>query len=160
MPSFDTVSDLDEHEVRNAVDQANREISTRFDFKGSNAKLELQDKEIKMTCQSEFQLQQMMPILHTKLVKRGIDIKCLESGKVETALNQARQTVTLRQGIDTVLAKKIVKLFKESKLKVQASIQGEKVRITGKKRDDLQQAIALLKETDFDVPLQYENFRD
>lgn len=160
MPSFDVVSELDMHEVTNAVDQANREITTRYDFKGSNARFELSDNVVTMKAPSDFQLKQMLEILSLKLSKRGIDIGCLEAGEPQIALNEARQAVTLRHGLDSELAKKIQKKLKESKLKVQAAIQGEQVRVNGKKRDDLQEAIALLKETDMGLPLQYVNFRD
>ena len=160
MPSFDVVSELDMHEVANALDQANREVSTRFDFKGSNARYEQKDSDVVLHAQVEFQLQQMLDILQTKLVKRGVDIACLEVKEPEVSGKEARQTVILRQGIDTELAKQIVKLVKESKLKVQAAIQGDKVRITGKKRDDLQEAIALLRRAKLTLPLQYDNFRD
>ena len=160
MPSFDVVSEVDMHEVTNAVDQANREVTNRFDFKGSGAKFEQEDGVIRLRAQVEFQLQQMMDILRQKLAKRGIDVACMDVGEVEESGSEARQTVTLRQGIDSTLAKKIVRLVKDSKMKVQAAIQGDKVRISGKKRDDLQAAIALLKDADIDLPLQYENFRD
>ena len=160
MPSFDVVSEVDMHEVRNAVDQATREVTTRFDFKGSNARFEQKEAEISMTAQSEFQLKQMLDILQTKLNRRGVDIACQELGEVEQSGKEARQHIVLRQGIDSDLARKIVKMIKEQKLKVQAAIQGEKVRITGKKRDDLQQVIAMLKQTNLYMPLQYENFRD
>jgi uncharacterized protein YajQ (UPF0234 family) len=160
MPSFDIVSEVDMHEVTNAVDQANREVSTRFDFKGSDARFELKDSVIIMTADGEFQLQQMLSILQSKLTRRGVDIACLEIGKPETAGKGVRQEVTLRQGLDTPLAKKIVKLIKDARLKVQAAIQGEQVRVTGKKRDDLQQVIAMLKEARLDMPLQFTNFRD
>ena len=160
MPSFDIVSEVDMHEVTNAVDQANREVTTRFDFKGSNARFAQDEAEILMTAESEFQLNQMFDILQTKLNRRGVDIACIETGDVEQAGKEARQQVILRQGIDAPLAKKIVKMVKDRKLKVQAAIQGEKVRVTGKKRDDLQQMIAMLKEAKLEMPLQYENFRD
>ena len=160
MPSFDIVSEVDMHEVTNAVDQANREVTTRFDFKGSNARYEQNEAEILMKAESEFQLNQMLDILQTKLNRRGVDIACLESGDVEQAGKEARQLVTLRQGIDAPLARKIVKMVKDRKMKVQAAIQGEKVRVTGKKRDDLQQVIAMIKEANLEMPLQYENFRD
>lgn len=160
MPSFDIVSEIDLHEAANAVDQANREVSTRFDFKGSGAHYEHKDAEIKLLAETEFQLQQMLDILQTKLAKRGIDIACLDVGEVQTALKQARQTVTLRQGIEAELAKKITRSIKDSKLKVQAAIQGDKLRVTGKKRDDLQEAIALLRQGQWDLPLQFNNFRD
>jgi len=160
MPSFDVVSEVDMHEVTNAVDQANREVSTRFDFKGSGARYERADEVITMIAPSEFQLQQMLDILQTRLARRGVDIACLEIGEPQASGKEVRQTVTIRQGLDAPLAKQIVKLIKDSKLKVQAAIQGEKVRVSGKKRDDLQKVIALLKEADIEMPLQYNNFRD
>ena len=160
MPSFDVVSDFDAHEARNGVDQANREVNTRFDFKGTGSKFELDDQVITLTSQSDFQLQQMLDILRQKISKRGIDIACFDVQEPETSINEARQRVILKKGIDSDLARKLVKLVKGSKLKVQAAVQGEQLRISGKKRDDLQNAIALLKEADVDLPLQYENFRD
>jgi uncharacterized protein YajQ (UPF0234 family) len=160
MPSFDVVSEVDLQEVRNATDQANREVGTRFDFKGSDAHFTLEGAAVTLHAQSEFQLEQMLDILQMKLVKRSVDIDCLEIGKPETANNRARQAVTIRQGIDTDTARRIVKDIKASKLKVQAQIQGEQVRVSGKKRDDLQQVIALLKNADVGLPLQYINFRD
>ena len=160
MPSFDVVSDFDAHEATNAVDQANREVNTRFDFKGTGSKYEFDKQVITLTSQIEFQLQQMMDILRQKLAKRGIDICCLDEQEPETTGSEARQTVILRRGIDSDLARKLVKTVKNSKIKVQAAIQGDKLRISGKKRDDLQATIRLLTETDVDLPLQYENFRD
>ncbi len=160
MPSFDVVSEVDMHEVTNAVDQANREVGTRFDFKGSEAKYELDGTEITLDGEAEFQLQQMLDILQTKLSRRGVDIACLERGKVEVTGKRAHQKVRLRQGIDRELAREIVKLIKDGKYKVQAAIQGEKVRVSGKKRDELQKVIAMLREADLDLPLQFENFRD
>jgi len=160
MPSFDVVSEVEMHEVTNAVDQANREVSTRFDFKGSGARYERNDDEIVMIAPSEFQLQQMLDILQTRLSRRGVDIACLEIGEPQASGKEVRQTVTVRHGLDTPLAKKIVKRIKDSKLKVQAAIQGEKVRVSGKKRDDLQKVIALLKEADLEMPMQFNNFRD
>lgn len=160
MPSFDVVSEVDMHELSNAVDQANREVNTRFDFKGSDAKFEQSDTELTLTAQSEFQLDQMMDILQKKMVKRGVDIGSLDIGEPETANMRARQKVMVRQGIDKELAKKIVKLIKEMKLKVQSAIQGEQVRVTGKKRDDLQDVMAMLKDKNLGLPLQYTNFRD
>jgi uncharacterized protein YajQ (UPF0234 family) len=160
MPSFDVVSDFDAHEAANAVDQANREVNTRFDFKGTGSKFELDGQAIMLTSQSEFQLQQMMDILRQKLAKRGVDIGCLDEQEPEITSSAARQTVVLRRGIDTDLARRLVKTVKSSKIKVQAAIQGDKLRISGKKRDDLQATIRLLKDTDVDLPLQYENFRD
>jgi uncharacterized protein YajQ (UPF0234 family) len=161
MPSFDIVSEFDAHEVHNAVDQANKEVSTRFDFKGSNAHFELQEDSITMKAQSTFQLQQMLPILYSKMTKRGVDIACMESGNIQDTGKTAQQSITLNQGIDKPIAKQIVKLVKDKKLKVQTAIQGEKLRVTGKKRDDLQQVMAMLKaEKSIELPLQFENFRD
>jgi uncharacterized protein YajQ (UPF0234 family) len=160
MPSFDVVSDFDAHEAANAVDQANREVTTRFDFKGTGSKFELDQQVITLTSQSEFQLQQMMDILRQKLARRGVDIGCLDEQEAELTGSTARQNVILRRGIDSELARKLVKTVKNSKIKVQAAIQGDKLRISGKKRDDLQATIRLLKESDVDLPLQYENFRD
>jgi len=160
MPSFDVVSEVNMHEVTNAVDQANREVATRFDFKGSNARFERNESEITLYAQVDFQLKQMLDILKDKLARRGVDVHCLEIKDPEIALNQARQIVTLRQGLDGPLAKEIVKRIKDEKLKVQASIQGEKVRVTGKKRDDLQEVIAMLRKEKLALPLQFNNFRD
>jgi len=160
MPSFDVVSEIDHHELTNAVDQANREVTTRFDFKGSGSNFELAGNEVTMNSQSEFQLQQMYDILCNKLVKRGIDISCLELGDPDIQLKTAKQVVTAREGIETVEAKKMIKLIKDRKMKVQAAIQGDQLRVTGKKRDDLQEVIALLKAESFAVPLQFKNFRD
>jgi len=160
MPSFDVVSEVDQHEVTNAVDQANREISTRFDFKGVEASFEQSDLVVTVVAEGEFQIQQMVDILRNKLIKRNIDVACMEKGNLVQSGMQVKQDVTLRAGIDTPLAKKIVKLIKDKKMKVQAAIQGEQVRVTGKKRDDLQQVIALLREGGFDLPLQFNNFRD
>ena len=160
MPSFDVVSEIDQHELTNAIDQANREISNRFDLKGTNSKIEITDDNLLVLSASEFQVKQINDILETKLTKRGLDIRCLDYGEIIENNNEARQTVVIKKGVDKELARKIVKLIKNSKLKIQATIQGEQVRITGKKRDDLQQAIATLKEEKFDIPLQYVNFRD
>ena len=161
MPSFDIVSEIDNHELQNAVDQANKEVTTRFDFKGTHSSFELADADIKMSTESEFQLDQMYDMLTGKMTKRGIDIRCLERGDMDLQLKTARQTVTVKHGLESADAKKIVKLIKDEKLKVQASIQGDSVRVTGKKRDDLQTAIALLKEKDpVSLPLQFNNFRD
>ena len=160
MPSFDVVSEFDAHEAANAVDQANREVNTRFDFKGTGSKYELEGEVISLTTQSDFQLKQMLDILHQKLSKRGIDIGCLKEEEPEITGSQARQKIIMRQGIDTPLARELVKKIKSSKIKVQAAIQGDKLRVSGKKRDDLQAVIALLKDADADMPLQYENFRD
>ncbi|MGD8999299.1 MAG: YajQ family cyclic di-GMP-binding protein [Granulosicoccaceae bacterium] len=160
MPSFDVVSEVDSHELANAVDQANRELNTRFDFKGSNSKIEQNGLELTLLSDSKFRIKQVQSILYEKMTKRGIDISCLEKGNIDEALNSARQKVTVREGIDKELAKKIVKQIKDSKLKVQAAIQGEQVRVTGKKRDDLQQVMAMLKDANLDMPLQFTNFRD
>ena len=160
MPSFDVVSEVDLQEVRNAVDQANREIGTRFDFKGVDASFELSDAGITLRAEQEFQLNQMMDILRQKLVKRKVDIGCMDIQEPETSLNAARQQVIIKQGVDKETAKKMVKAIKGSKVKVQAQIQGDQVRVTGKKRDDLQQVIALLKAADYGLPLQFNNFRD
>ena len=160
MPSFDVVSDFDAHEASNAIDQSNREVTTRFDFKGTGSKYELDGQVVSLTSQSDFQLQQMLDILRQKLAKRGVDIACLDEQEPEFSGSEARQQVVMRKGIDTDLARKLVKMVKSSKLKVQTAIQGDKLRISGKKRDDLQAAITLLKGADIDLPLQYENFRD
>ena len=160
MPSFDAVSEVNHHELSNAVDQANREVATRFDFKGTGSNFELSESRITMNTESEFQLQQMYDMLCNKLVKRGIDIACLELADPVVQLKTATQVVTVREGIDTPTAKKMVKLIKELKLKVQAAIQGEQLRVTGKKRDDLQTVMALLREGGFGLPLQFKNFRD
>jgi len=160
MPSFDVVSDFDAHEASNAIDQANREVGTRFDFKGTGSNFVLEGQVITLTSQSDFQLQQMLDIMRLKLVKRGIDLACLEEREPEMTGKEAHQTVLMQKGIESDLARKLVKMIKSSKLKVQAAIQGDKLRISGKKRDDLQATIAFLKESDVDMPLQYENFRD
>ncbi len=160
MPSFDVVSEIDSHELTNAVDQANRELTTRFDFKGVDARFELDEQTISQTAPSEFQLKQMDDILRARLIARGIDVRCLEFGDVETNLAGARQKVTVKQGIEQKLAKKIVAAIKEAELKVESQINGDKLRISGKKRDDLQAAMALLKAGNFEQPLQFDNFRD
>lgn len=160
MPSFDVVSEVDMHEVSNGVDQANREVGTRFDFKGSNARYDRNEAEITLHAQSDFQLKQMLEILKDKLVRRNVDIACLEIKDPELSGKEARQVVILRQGLDAPLCREVVKLIKDAKLKVQAAIQGEKVRVTGKKRDDLQEVIALLRGAKLAMPLQFNNFRD
>lgn len=160
MPSFDVVSELNAHEVSNAVDQANREVQQRFDFKDSGANFKLEEFVITMKAQVEFQLKQMLDILTTRLSKRGIDPNCMEIKDAETNLAEARQQVILRHGIDQENGKKVIKLLKESRLKVQGAIQGDKVRVTGKKRDDLQEAIALIRKGGIELPLQFENFRE
>jgi len=161
MPSFDVVSEVDKHELTNAIDQANRELSTRFDFKGVDAKFVLEDEKlIKLTAPTDFQLKQMGDILKQRLGARQIDFRCLEFGDIDTNLGGARQQVTVKQGIEQKLAKQIAAKIKEAKLKVDTQINGDKLRVTGKERDDLQDVIALLKKTEFEVPLQFENFRD
>jgi uncharacterized protein YajQ (UPF0234 family) len=160
MPSFDIVSEFDMHEAQNALTQANKEVSARFDFKGSNAEFILNDQSILMKAGSPFQLQQMLPILLAKLTKRGIDVACLETGDVKEAAKTAEQLVEMKEGIDKPFAKKIVKLIKDKKLKVQAAIEGEKIRVTGKKRDDLQETMQMLRGSDLEQPLQFNNFRD
>lgn len=161
MPSFDVVSEVDKHELTNAIDQANRELSTRFDFKGVDAKYVLEDEKlIKLTAPTDFQLKQMGDILKQRLGARQIDFRCLEFGDIDTNLGGARQQVTVKQGIEQKLAKQIAAKIKEAKLKVDTQINGDKLRVTGKKRDDLQDVIALLKKAEFEVPLQFDNFRD
>lgn len=160
MPSFDVVSEVDEHELSNAVDQASREIGNRFDFKGVNASYELKDSVITVTAESSFQLKQMLDVLHLKMTARKIDIGCLETSEPVSSMSKATQMVTVKQGIETAVAKKMVKMIKDKKMKVQASIQGDKLRVTGKKRDDLQKVMAFLRESDVSLPLQFNNFRD
>ena len=160
MPSFDIQSELDTHEVTNAVDQAQRVIDNRFDFKGSEAKFDLLEREITLLAKEEFQIHQMMSILQDSLAKRKIDLKCLKEDQIETSTGRATQKVMLREGIDQSLSKKITMLVKQSKIKVQASIQGTSIRISGKKRDDLQLVMQEIKEANFNMPLQYVNFRD
>ncbi len=160
MPSFDVVSEVDLHEVSNAVDQANREVGTRFDFKGVDAKFEQSEADIVMRAEQEFHLGQMLDILRQKLAKRKVDIGSMDIKEPESSLNAARQQIVIKQGIDSVTAKKMVKDIKGGKFKVQAQIQGEQVRVTGKKRDDLQEVIAMLKKADYGLPLQFSNFRD
>ena len=160
MPSFDVVSDFDAHEASNAVDQANREVNTRFDFKGTGSKFTLDGQVISLTTQTDFQLKQMLDILRQKLAKRSIDIACIKEDEPEFSGSEARQKITLRKGIDTPLARDLVKKIKATKIKVQTAIQGDQLRVSGKKRDDLQSIISLLKDADVDLPLQYENFRD
>ncbi len=160
MPSFDIVSEVNLHEVTNAVDQATREVSQRFDFKGTNAKFELKEAVITLSAQADFQLKQMLEILRLKLSKRGIDVACLMVDEPVSTGQTSRQVVTLRQVVDTELGKKIQRLIKDSKLKVQAALQDKQVRVSGKSRDDLQSAIALVRKAELDLPLQYTNFRD
>jgi uncharacterized protein YajQ (UPF0234 family) len=161
MPSFDIVSEVDNHELTNAVDQANKEVTSRFDFKGTDSKFEQNENTIKMLTESEFQLEQMWAVLLSKISKRGIDVRAIERKDADIQMKTAKQDVIVKQGIETVDAKKIVKLIKDSKIKVQAQIQGESVRVTGKNRDDLQASMALLRADEtIGLPLQYNNFRD
>ena len=160
MPSFDIVSEVDDHELTNALDQANRELTTRFDFKGVEAKFEREDAVITQSAPSEFQLQQMTDILRSRLAARKIDVRSLEFGEVLTNVAGARQKITVKQGIERELAKKLQAAMKDAKLKVDSQINGDKLRVNGKKRDDLQAAIALLRATEFERPLQFDNFRD
>jgi len=160
MPSFDLISEIDLQEVRNAVDQSNREIGTRFDFKGVDAGFELAESQVLLRAEQEFQLQQMMDIFRQKLVKRKVDLSALNPGDPVVGLNSARQTILIKQGIDADTAKRMVKVLKGSKLKIQSQIQGDQLRVSGKKRDDLQQAITLIRDGDWKLPLQFSNFRD
>jgi uncharacterized protein YajQ (UPF0234 family) len=160
MPTFDTVSEVDHHELSNAIDQANREIGTRYDFKGSDSKIEQSANELTLISESEFQIKQMAPILKEKMAKRGIDVSCLDFADIIEMNKKAKQQVTVKEGLDKDIARKIVKLIKESKIKVQAAIQDEQVRVTGKKRDELQQVMQLLREAKLGIPLQFNNFRD
>jgi hypothetical protein len=160
MPSFDIVSEFAMNEVINAVDQASREVNQRFDFKGTNAKYELKDHVITLSAPADFQLKQMIEILKLKLAKRGIGVACVKIDEPVTTGQTAKQVVTLREGIETELGKKIQRQIKDSKLKVQAALQDKQVRVTGKSRDDLQEAIALVRKGDYELPLQFTNFRD
>nr|WP_087146101.1 YajQ family cyclic di-GMP-binding protein [Crenothrix polyspora] len=160
MPSFDIISEFDKHEVKNAIDQADKEISTRFDFKGTESSVELTDDKVIMISESTFQLQQMFSVICSKLSRRGIDIACMDVGDAKGSGKLMRQEVVLKQGVGSVLAKKIVKLIKDKKLKVQAAINGDKVRVTGKNRDDLQEVIQMLRNEKLEQPLQFDNFRD
>ncbi|MDX1754706.1 MAG: YajQ family cyclic di-GMP-binding protein [Marinobacter sp.] len=160
MPSFDIVSEVDLHEVTNAVDQAKRELGNRWDFKNVEADIEQDDKGITLSAEQDFQLEQLQDILRMTFAKRNIDSRALAEDGDSKAGKLVKKHFTLKQGIETDMAKKIVKMIKDAKLKVQSSIQGDKVRVTGKKRDDLQSAIALLKEAELELPLQFNNFRD
>ena len=160
MPSFDVVSEVDKHALTNAVDQAQRVITTRFDFKGVDAKFERKEYELTLTADSDMQLDQMLDVLRPAMSKNGIDVSCLEIGQIKSSGKQVKRDIKVRTGIDKDLAKKIVALVKDKKLKVQASIQGDQVRVTGKKRDDLQECIAALRAAEFGMPMQFENFRD
>lgn len=160
MPSFDVISEVDKHELTNVVDQANRELATRFDFKGEDATYALEESSITQSAPSEFQLQQMLEILRGRLTARKIDIRALDVGEPVTNLGGSRQTITIKQGIEQPVAKKLVATLKAAKLKVEAQINGDKLRVTGKKRDDLQDAMAVLRKADVELPLQFDNFRD
>ncbi|GGY62996.1 UPF0234 protein [Cellvibrio zantedeschiae] len=160
MPSFDVVSEVDKHALTNAVDQASKVITSRYDFKGVDAKFDRKEYEITVTADTEYQLDAMLDALRTALPKNGIGVSCLEIKKIQTAGKQVKRDIVVRTGVETELAKKIVKMTKDQKLKVQAAIQGDQVRITGKKRDDLQECIAMLRAAEFEMPLQYINFRD
>ncbi|MDV2858018.1 MULTISPECIES: YajQ family cyclic di-GMP-binding protein [Oceanimonas] len=160
MPSFDIVSEVEMNEVRNAVENASRELTTRYDFRGVEASFELNDNKVKLEAEADMQLQQMRDILRGALIKRGIDVRVLDAGSINRTGKRHVQEMSFLQGIDSALAKKLVKKIKDSKIKVQASIQGEQLRVTGKKRDDLQQVIALLRAEEQEQPLQFNNFRD
>ena len=160
MPSFDVVSEVNHHELSNAINQANREVTTRFDFKGTGSNFELAGNVITLNTESDFQLNQMYDILCNKLVKRGVDISCLEKGEPVIQLKTAVLVITAREGIDSAEARKMVKLVKDAKMKVQTAIQGDQLRVTGKKRDDLQKVMAILKAAKVELPLQFKNFRD
>lgn len=160
MPSFDIVCEMDRQEVTNAIDQANREVGNRFDFKGTDAKYELKDDKITMKAEVDFQLNQMMDILRQKLTKRGVDVGHLKAGEPVIQHKKAEQTITLQEGIAQDIAKKIIKFIKDKKMKVQPTIQGDQVRVTGKKLDDLQEVISLIEAQDFGLPLQCGNYRD
>jgi hypothetical protein len=160
MPSFDVVSEVEKHELTNAVDQANRELSTRFDFKGSEAKFELDEFVVTQVATSVFQLKQMTDILRARLSVRQIDTRCLDMADPLENVSGARQKITVKQGLEQASSKKLIAAIKEAKLKVETQINGDKLRVTGKKRDDLQAAMAVLKKVDIELPLQFDNFRD
>lgn len=161
MPSFDIVSEVDKQEIRNAIDQVNKEVATRFDFKGSDARVEQTDYQLTVYADDDFKLEQILDILRTKLTKRNVDVRCLDIQSSEKISgNKVKQAITVKTGLDSDLAKKIVKIVKDSKLKVQASIQSDTVRVTGSKKDLLQEAIQLVKKTIQDFPVQFQNFRD
>ncbi|MGB0237442.1 MAG: YajQ family cyclic di-GMP-binding protein [Cycloclasticus sp.] len=160
MPSFDVVSEVDMHELTNAVDQANKEVTTRYDFKGKDASFELSGHEVTLLGESKFQIGQMLDIFRIKLSRRGVDVDCMEAQPAEESGLKARQKIIIKEGLDSESAKKITKLIKEKKFKVQAQIQNEQVRVTGKKRDDLQSVMSMLKAEGLGIPLQFKNFRD
>ena len=161
MPSFDIVSEVDKQEIRNVIEQVNKEVSTRFDFKGSDARVQQEDYKFTIYADDAFKIGQILDILMSKATKRGVDVRCMDKGEIEKISgNKTKQTITIKVGVEINLAKKIVKIIKESKLKVQASIQGETVRISGKKRDALQDTMTLMKKSITEFPLQFQNFRD
>lgn len=161
MPTFDIVSEVDKQEIRNAIDQVNKEVSTRFDFKGSDARVEQVDYQLTVFADDEFKLEQVSDILRIKLTKRNVDVRCLDTGQIEKVSgNKVKQVITVKTGLDSELAKKVVRSIKDSKLKVQASIQGEVVRVAGTKKDVLQETMQLVKKLINDFPLQFQNFRD
>lgn len=161
MPSFDIVSEVDAQEIRNVTDQVNKEVHNRFDFKGSDARIEKEDYKLTIYADDSFKIGQILDVLLNKATKRGIDVRCMDKGEIEKISgNKVKQLITIRVGIEINLAKKIVKLIKDSKLKVQASIQGNTVRVSGSKRDILQEAIALIRKSVTEFPLQFQNFRD
>lgn len=160
MPSFDIVSEVDKHELQNAVEQTKRELDNRFDFRGVTTKVELHNNTIQLAAPSDFQVKQIADVLQNKMIKRDIDVQSLDFKDMESNVQEARQDVIVKQGIDQDTAKKIMKAIKAAKLKVQTQIQGEKIRVTGKKRDDLQETIGLLRENEFGLGLQFDNFRD
>jgi len=160
MPSFDAVSKVDPHELTNAVDQAKRELEKRYDLRGTNARFELEGEAVMQFAASEYQLNQLLDILRLRLAARGIDPRCLDLGEVEVNLAEARRSIKIKQGIEQTSAKKLVASLKDAKLKVEAQIHGDKLRVSGKKRDDLQSAMAVLRKAPFELPLQFENFRD
>lgn len=161
MPSFDIVSEVDKQEIRNAMDQVNKEVATRFDFKGSDARVEQTDYQLTVYADDDFKLEQILDILRTKLTKRNVDVRCLDIQSSEKISgNKVKQTITVKTGLDSELAKKIVRIIKDSKMKVQASIQSDTVRVTGSKKDFLQEAIQLIKKTIQEFPVQFQNFRD
>ena len=161
MPSFDIVSEIDNPELNNAIHQANKELSTRFDFKGSDARVEHSSNVLTVFADNDFQVKQAVDVLCNKLAKRSIDLACLHYNEIiEIGAGKAKQVIELKEGIDSELGRKMVKIIKDKKLKVQTAIQGEQLRVTGKKRDDLQEVMAMLREEDLGIPLQFNNFRD
>ena len=160
MPSFDVVSEVDQHELTNAVDQTNREITNRFDFKGTDTRVEQNDRELTLSAEADFQIKQVVDILQAKMISRKLDSSCLDLGEITKLGKGVRMTATAKHGMDKDMSRKIVKMIKDKKLKVQAQIQGEQVRVTGKKRDDLQAVMAMLRESKLEQPVQFTNFRD